>query len=774
MCLAVDFYHRPALILEKALEPEIQQRIERVVATLAVARKYTQFYPPGSSNVTSVLEHLANGLQVLAKGYASTDEDSAPPDPDDPEHRPITPDGLLLSLVRDRFYYGHDLLIPENRPARKYANDLYKLRVKSIHFLPGVSTEELQKFLELTSLSADRIEEEGGFAECLGSAGCNRINVALVKDLSLVDSSALPEGMDVLAYLKAQKEANAGGGEPGDATPLPEGDTEDIWEIRNFFAEVAKGSDQKRHVLMETLTNPAKLAATLNHIHAAESPEEKEGEVSTGLLRETLRTIAGVVGTLPQNDREELLQKMGEAILSTDSMRSVMVENALASSVGRGGMNDALLAQLPDEDVADALCQNVRFHHGTANTISNFLEEFSDDPRRRSAIQHMVSAKLGDEEDSRLREAVRLLETKRQHFEAVPSSGKPKEIPEVDLRERNSIVLSLQLDPRELDALESAVEKEFRTSTPLHAVRTLLEVFMHPALLPIADSTIQSIENLLLENLEEGEYDFVAEMLDFIIEEMPLDAQSPLRLLTRSVLEKAGTEECFNAIVALLRGRESRSPEFKSLLYLVNLLGDEAAELLFKRLEKEQNSSMRLFIVALFAELGDEKVPFLLKKIRNRQWYVVRNVTLILGKIGSRAALDALSGTLHHKDFRVRQEALRAVASIKGSRSEQMLLNRLSDSDPAIRRLAAEWLGSMGAKRALPQFVELIAHQGASLLREPEYAIGVVHAIGMLGGPSELEALKKFTPRRWLFKGQKTKSLLNACEEAIARLEGRP
>ena len=80
----------------------------------------------------------------------------------------------------------------------------------------------------------------------------------------------------------------------------------------------------------------------------------------------------------------------------------------------------------------------------------------------------------------------------------------------------------------------------------------------------------------------------------------------------------------------------------------------------------------------------------------------------------------------------------------------------------------------MGAERALPQFVELIAHQGAGLLWEPEYAMGVVHAIGMLGGPSELEALKKFTPRRWLFKGQKTKSLLDACEEAIARLEGKP
>ncbi len=122
---------------------------------------------------------------------------------------------------------------------------------------------------------------------------------------------------------------------------------------------------------------------------------------------------------------------------------------------------------------------------------------------------------------------------------------------------------------------------------------------MHPALLPVADPTIGAIEKLLLENLEEGEYDFVAEMLEFIIEEMPLDAQSPLRLVTQSVLEQAGTEECFNAIVALLRKRESRSPEFKSLLYLVNLLGDDAAELLFRRLEKEQNSSMRLFIVAL-------------------------------------------------------------------------------------------------------------------------------------------------------------------------------
>lgn len=774
------------------MEPEAQQRIERVVASLAIARKYIQFYPPGSSNVTDVLEHLVNSIQVLTKGYvsASNEEGEASlPAPDDPDRKPLAPDGLLFGVGRRSLHYGDQELVPENAPAAKLAGDLYRLRVKSIHFLPGVDSSELQHFLEAACLTSEQVEAKKGIAKLLKAQGVERISVTLSRDLSLVDRQTLPDNVDLMAYLKSRKEARHQDAEGfGDAGPpagddLPDDATEDISDIQNFFAGIAQGSEKNRRFLLETLTDPQKLAETLNHIHLVDASAEKmdasaedpgESEASINLLRNSLHAITDVIASLPIDRRGEIIETVGQAILTTDdTTRQVMIENAFAAQVGKGTIEDSVLSSLPDEDIAKTLSHNVRFHEGTANTISNFLDEFSADPRRRTAIQHMVVKTLGKDEEARVREAVKILETAPQHTEA-PLPAKRHDATVVEEKDRGGLMFSLRLDPGELDAIEASLEHDFHKTTPLHAARTLVEVFNHPVLAPVNQKTIDLVGTLLAESLESREYDFIAEVLQEIVEEMSVDVQASLRPCAQSIIEACGQGDHPDALIGELRRHESKSSEFKRLIFVLELMGGTAAELLFNRLEEEQNYSKRLFLVALFAELGDPQVPFLANKLHSRHWFIVRNVAFILGKIGSPAALDGLARAIHHKDLRVRSEVLRAIAAIKGERAEQMLIHRLSDPEAEVRRAAAEWLGVMGAKRALPEFVRLISGRSAPVMKDLDYAPGVVRAIGMLGGPGELALLKAFMPKRRAFRGQKMKTLMDTCEESIARLEGRP
>jgi hypothetical protein len=154
------------------LDQEEITKIGRVVSALSVARKYIQFYPAPNSNVAGLIQHLSEGLWLLF--YGNTRKDPANRSGDSGEgtlgeleaiERPVAPDGLLLIVERDQFRYGEAELGFDNTPTRKLAGDLYALGVKSHHVLPEVTREDLSVFLELTCLSPDEIEDQGGIVD---------------------------------------------------------------------------------------------------------------------------------------------------------------------------------------------------------------------------------------------------------------------------------------------------------------------------------------------------------------------------------------------------------------------------------------------------------------------------------------------------------------------------------------------------------------------------------------------------------------------------------
>jgi hypothetical protein len=316
------------------------------------------------------------------------------------------------------------------------------------------------------------------------------------------------------------------------------------------------------------------------------------------------------------------------------------------------------------------------------------------------------------------------------------------------------------------------VEADFRYETELHATRSIFELFLYESMLPLGDRTIRFFSALLEKTIQKKSYDFLSEILQLIVEEIPRRAQAQLRTVVTKALALCGEREHFDEIIHRLRARDPRSPEYKRLIYLVDLMGDAGAALLFDRLEHESNQAKRLFVVGLFSELGEEKLPFLTHKLKSDEWYVVRNVVFILGKIRSDMAVDDLRGTLDHSDVRVRREAMRALSAIGGERPKNILIGLLESPEPLTRRLAAEWLGTMADKSVLPRFVELISDRAGELMKDPDYAMGVVRAIGMLGGAEEIRILKRFMPRGAVFRGSKIVELIDACKESIARLEG--
>ncbi len=102
-----------------------------------------------------------------------------------------------------------------------------------------------------------------------------------------------------------------------------------------------------------------------------------------------------------------------------------------------------------------------------------------------------------------------------------------------------------------------------------------------------------------------------------------------------------------------------------------------------------------------------------------------------LGDLESEAGSTVLASYAQHRNLKVRQAAVRSLIKTKGAVAIRALRRALSDSDPMIRGVAANGLGVLKAKDALPDLSVALDH-GIN-----EAAI----SIGLLCGPAECEAL---------------------------------
>jgi HEAT repeats len=108
----------------------------------------------------------------------------------------------------------------------------------------------------------------------------------------------------------------------------------------------------------------------------------------------------------------------------------------------------------------------------------------------------------------------------------------------------------------------------------------------------------------------------------------------------------------------------------------------------------------------------------------------------VAGVLGKEASSSALAPYVKHRAPEVRRAAAQSLAHTKGVVAVQALRDALHGSDPALRRTAAEGLGALGAKEAVPDLFVVLPKE----VPEAAGAIGVLcsgdeckHFVGLLG-----------------------------------------
>ncbi|MBI9084818.1 MAG: HEAT repeat domain-containing protein [Desulfobacterales bacterium] len=194
---------------------------------------------------------------------------------------------------------------------------------------------------------------------------------------------------------------------------------------------------------------------------------------------------------------------------------------------------------------------------------------------------------------------------------------------------------------------------------------------------------------------------------------------------------------------------------------------------LLGRLLTSPERKERTRIIEAVVDTGPAALPVITRQITpDTPWYYLRNLILLIGRIGTVEHLPLLEPLLTHNDFRIQREVFNAVYQIGGERRGDLLLKSLDQAQDPTKILIVSMLGNLRHHPARPALTELL-HSSTSISRAPvrdRLQERICAALALIGDAKALPALLNVT------QGTKEKtqafapSVCEAAEKAVAAL----
>jgi len=208
----------------------------------------------------------------------------------------------------------------------------------------------------------------------------------------------------------------------------------------------------------------------------------------------------------------------------------------------------------------------------------------------------------------------------------------------------------------------------------------------------------------------------------------------------------------------------------KGALSVMAAGGQAAVYRAAERLAATDNPAVRKKLTMLLARLGESAVAPILSMLDDSRWDVVRNLTSILGEIGSREAVSELENCLRHSDSRVAKEAIRSLAKIGGQQAETAIIAVLDGADSALWPQAIASLGGMKSRRALAMLLQIVCDDDR-FLQNLALKCDALTAIAMIGDHQATPRLVQLLESRHLISRSRWTQFKISIAGCLARLD---
>ncbi|GFO69349.1 PBS lyase [Geomonas limicola] len=676
----------------------------RTLATLIhelnISRRNIRAYPPGHQVIVS-------GLGKVLTTYGTL----------------TMPAGeIVLGVSGDALLWQEDPLDKSNRVFRDFARALHERSIAALTLRPGLTGDELERFIGILATSREEIYQQGGIESVWDKTGIAALGIRVVRyDIFTSTAPGLPDQPQ------------------GTAQPT-------LWEqfargaVRGLFDQGAAG--------VEAL-DPQLLAQDMNREFLQGVNFEAQAREFAGYLvrRDIFGTSRGFAEDSAANPAFRALATFVSSL--TPALRRQFLNASFdLNRQGASAAASALLRELPRDVVLEVLEE--------VNANQTSVPPFILGMLQQLAGLGQPGALTGSQDSEQaLQEKMRILLREHAMEEYIPESyqeklGRMLELEQIPLL--GSAGLDGLLETMEVASLES------RTGD-------ILLLLLHD------DAAGDADHEALAQNLKEicgffqqtGAYE---ELLKVLRQLKTHGAQGP-GLLAEIFGERDFVEELLEGLGVW--GKE----KFEVVTHLVQEIGPACIPPLLDRLAVEQGMSLRRFLMDRLVEFGPVAAPALAARLGDGPWYYLRNLIGVVRQSQLTECVERLRPLARHRDGRVAQEALRTLLQFRDPDTETRVMNGLESPDRGTQLFCLGLAGKSAAPAMLGKLHRLLAAPGFGA-RDCELKSAVLPALAEIGTTDALRVLEELFAARSLLHPIQLNKLKMEALATLARYPAAP
>ncbi len=326
------------------------------------------------------------------------------------------------------------------------------------------------------------------------------------------------------------------------------------------------------------------------------------------------------------------------------------------------------------------------------------------------------------------------------------------------------------LTPEETGKLKQEMEQEAKSDLILE----MLDILFH--ILEIEEDTdsyseiMTYIEKTIKTMIVSGDYtnaissmNRIKTIYDSEKESSPKHAEAAI-----GVIDALGDDEFLKQLTQSLNA--SKDDHIDEIYTILTMLNNKSISPLTEMLSNLEQMKNRRVVCDALAVIARDNLDAVLKKLQDDNWYIVRNIVYVLGRIGDARVISHLKRIKDHREPKVRKEIIHTLSEIKSDEAKNMLASYLNDSDNTVRVSALKRISFMEHRKAVPDILRIISSEEFDSKENYEKK-ELFEALAILGGKDQLPYLKDLLMKKsWIFGRTKADELRLLSVHALRKM----
>jgi len=257
-----------------------------------------------------------------------------------------------------------------------------------------------------------------------------------------------------------------------------------------------------------------------------------------------------------------------------------------------------------------------------------------------------------------------------------------------------------QLNEEEIGQIKREVQGEDEADLLQKLLDILFDILRIEREPVLFSEVVGIVDNILNTLMMRGDFFHGRHVLEFYWEMTDpvkgLPAPQAARL--NEAIQKAGEPSRIRALESVLNSESFLDAE--NLFTFLILLEKNVVGPLADLMGHTSRMKIRRVLCDALIELGKMDLDMVINKLHSENWYIVRNLVYVLGKIGEPRVLDAFPRVIRHPEVRVRKELVAALEGISDPKVSSLLVLLVDDPDGSVRTAALKIISKRNLRQA--------------------------------------------------------------------------